>query len=109
MSSKNRSAWLHVLESCAAAWLSSCAAPPAGPKLVEADGARYTSCSGATWLRDDGNSKDPATMTYEVLFKDPQGVNRDLKMVRVLRITNLPEDTSVCKNSAARASAPGAH
>ena len=73
--------------------------PQGGPKLIEADGVRYIACGGAIWMRNDGNLKDPATMTYEVLFKDAQGADRHLTMVRVLEITDLPSDMPVCKTS----------
>jgi hypothetical protein len=55
---------------CAGVSLMSCGTPQTGPKLIQADGVRYTACGGAVWARGDGNSKDPATMTYEVLFED---------------------------------------
>jgi hypothetical protein len=71
--------------------------------VVEADGIRYTACGGAVWARNQGNSKDPATMTYEVLFKDAQGLNHHLMMVRSLNITDLPSDTPACKASSASA------
>lgn len=74
-----------------------------GPKFVEADGSRYVACGGAMWLRDQGNFKDPATFTYEVLFKDAQGKSHDLKAVHVLRITDLPKDTAGCGNTSAPA------
>lgn len=70
-----------------------------GPKMVEADGVIYIACGGAIWMRNDGNLKDPATMTYEVLFKDAQGADHHLTMVRVLKITDLPNDMPVCKTS----------
>jgi hypothetical protein len=55
---------------CVGVSLMSCGTPQTGPKLIQADGVRYTACGGAVWARGDGNSKDPATMTYEVLFED---------------------------------------
>ena len=61
------------------------------------------------WLRDDGNWKDPATVTYEVLFKDPEGQSHDLKAVHVLRITDLPQDTSLCRNSAVKRQPPAGY
>jgi hypothetical protein len=86
---------------CAGVSLMSCGTPQAGPKLIEADGVRYTACGGAVWAKSDGTSKDPATMTYEVLFKDAQGSNHHLTMVRSLNITDLPSETPAC-NSATR-------
>lgn len=97
-SEENSRRWLAVAF-CAAVSFSSCGTPRTGPKLIEADGVRYTACDGAIWARDDGNSKDPGTMTYEVLFKDAQGANHHLTMVRELRITDLPADTPACKLS----------
>jgi hypothetical protein len=67
---------------CAGVSLMSCGTPQTGPKLIEADGVRYTACGGAVWARSDGNSKDPAMMTYEVLFKDAQGSNHHLTAAR---------------------------
>jgi hypothetical protein len=84
---------------CAGVSLMSCGTPQAGPKLIEADGVRYTACGGAVWAKSDGNSKDPATMTYEVLFKDAQGSNHHLTMVRSLNITDLPSDTPACSSA----------
>ena len=55
---------LVVLDFCAALSLSACVTSQDGPKLIEADGVRYTACAGATWLRDQSNSRDPGTMTY---------------------------------------------
>jgi hypothetical protein len=95
---ENSRRWLAVAF-WAAISLSSCGTPRTGPKLIEADGVRYTACNGAIWTRDDGNSKDPGTMTYEVLFKDAQGANHHLTMLRQLRITDLPIDTPGCKAS----------
>jgi hypothetical protein len=83
----------------AAVSLNSCGNPRTGPKLIEADGVRYTACDGAIWSRDEGNSKDPGTMTYEVLFKDAQGTSHHLTLVRQLRISDLPSDTTDCKAS----------
>jgi hypothetical protein len=63
---------LVALVFCAALLLNSCGASRTGPKVIDADGVRYTACGGVVWERKDGNSKDPATMTYEVLFQDAQ-------------------------------------
>jgi hypothetical protein len=97
-SGENFRRWLAVAF-CVAVLLSSCGTPRPGPKLIEADGVRYTACEGAIWDRDEGNSKDPGTMTYEVLFKDSQGSSHHLTMIRQLRITDLPKDTPACNPS----------
>lgn len=81
---------------CAALFLNSCGPSRTGPKLIDADGVRYTACGGVVWERNEGNSKDPETMTYEVLFKDAQGANHHLTMVRSLNITDLPGNAAVC-------------
>jgi len=95
---ENSRRWLAVAF-WAAISLSSCGTPRTGPKLIEADGVRYTACEGAIWDRDEGNSKDPGTMTYEVLFKDSHGSSHHLTMIRQLRITDLPKDTLACNSS----------
>jgi hypothetical protein len=84
---------------CAGVSLMSCGTPQTGPKLIEADGVRYTACGGAVWAKSDGNSIDPATMTYEGLFKDAQGSNHHLTMVWSLNITDLPSDTPACSSA----------
>ena len=87
--------------------VSSCHAPRPGPKLIEADGVTYTACGGALWLRNDGNLKDPSTMNYDVQFQDAQGLNHHLKMVRMLKVTDLPDDTPLCNSSpSSRVSGP---
>lgn len=89
-------AGLLSIAACAAAGLPSCAKPTTGPKLIDADGVQFTACGGVTSIRNDGNSKDPETMTYDVLFTDPAGSNRHLAMVRSLTITDLPSDSAAC-------------
>jgi len=84
---------------CGAVEICSCHAPRPGPKLIEADGVTYTACGGALWLRNDGNLKDPSTMNYDVQFQDAQGLNHHLKMVRMLKVTELPDDTPLCNSS----------
>lgn len=79
--------------------LGSCGGSHPGPKLIDADGVRYTACGGALWFRNEGNFKDPDAIRYEVLFKDAQGRSHDLKNVDILIVTDLPEDTPACNNS----------
>jgi len=67
--------------------------------MIEADGVRYIACGGALWVRSEGNSKDPATMTYEIVFKDALGSNHRLTMVHAISMTDLPSDTPECTNS----------
>jgi hypothetical protein len=98
----NSSDYCHCLLAatfCAVVSLMSCGTPQTGPKLIEADGVRYTACGGAIWVKSDGNSKDPATITNEVLFKDAQGSNHHLTMLRSLNITDLPSDTPACSSA----------
>jgi hypothetical protein len=84
---------------CAGVSLMSCGTPQTGPKLIRADAVRYTACGGAVWAKGEGNSKDPATMTYEVLFEEAQGSKHHLTMVRSLNITDLPNDTPACSSA----------
>lgn len=71
--------------------LNSCApSRRGGPKLIEADGKKYIACQGAVWTTNDGNEKDPATKSLDVLFKDAQGSTRHLAMAHSLQITDLP-------------------
>ena len=76
MSAKRHLHYLFLAVFCAAVLLILCSKPRTGPKLIEADGVRYIACGGAVWVRNDGNSKDPATMTYEIVFKDALGSNQ---------------------------------
>jgi hypothetical protein len=79
--------------------LNSCARPRVGPKLIQADGASYVACNGVLWLEDVKIPKGYPS-TYNVLYRDVQGVNHQLRDVRALRITDLPADTPACQNSA---------
>ena len=74
-----------------------CHAHKAGPKLIEADGFTYTACGGAFWVENERPPLDPALRSYEVVFRDAQGVERHLSQVRTLRITDLPDNTPACK------------
>ena len=85
---------------CGAVGICSCHASHNGPKLIEADGVRYIACGGAFWVRNEGNEKDPGTMTYEIVFTDGLGSKRNLTMVRTLKISDLPDNTPECANSA---------
>lgn len=96
MNAKRHFYYLFLAACCVAVQLNSCSPPKTGPKLIEADGVRYVACGGALWVRSDGNSKDPATMDYEIAFEDAIGSNRHLTMVHTLRITDLPSDTPEC-------------
>lgn len=69
-----------------------------GPKSIEADGVNYIACSVLSWFAD-GTFKDPDNTSYDVFFKDTEGRTRELKRVRVLRITDLPNDKSFCTAS----------
>jgi hypothetical protein len=100
--------YLFLAACCAAFQLNSCSAPRTGPKMIEADGVRYIACGGALWMRSEGNSKDPATMTYEIVFKDALGSNHRLTMVHTLSMTDLPSDTPECANSSSPSGA-GTH
>ena len=84
---------------CAAILLPACRAPKPGPKLIEADGVTYTACEGALWLANENNPKDPGTWSWSVVFKDAQGVTHNLPRVRMLTVTDLPNDTPACKTS----------
>jgi hypothetical protein len=71
--------------------------PKTGPKMIEADGATYVACDGALWLANEGPSKDPGEMSYRVLFKDADGQSHELKRVRMLKVSDLPADSSYCQ------------
>ena len=71
-----------------------------GPKRIEADGVTYVACQGALWLSHKSevpNDNEPET--FFVRFRDAQGVERELKRVRALRVTDLPLDAPECANS----------
>src|SRR5262249_39339242 len=86
---------------CLAAFcLSSCATNRRlGNKLAEADGRRYIACEGGIWLSDDGNVRDIATRSYDVIFKDEHETTQHLTMVRSLAVTDLPASlTPACNH-----------
>jgi hypothetical protein len=66
------------------------------PKLIRADGVEYVACEGALWLPSDGDSKNPDTMSYSVIFRDAEGRTRELKRVHMLKVMDLPKDTPRC-------------
>ena len=83
-----------------AAMLSSCAPPRVGgPKRIEADGVTYVACRGVLWAPNNSlGLKDNEPPNFEVRFRDAQGVDHDLKRVRMLHVTNLPMYTPECLN-----------
>jgi len=82
-----------------AASLSSCGSPHAGPKLIEADGVSYTTCTGVLALGAEGDYRNPDAASYEVVFTDADGKRHDLKRVRTLYTKDLPSDTPECARS----------
>ena len=66
-----------------------------GPKSIEADGLNYIACSGVSWFAD-ATTRDPDNTSYDVVFRDTEGRTRELKRVRMLRITDLPKDEPPC-------------
>jgi hypothetical protein len=76
----------------------SCGPPRVGPKRIEADGVSYIACDGVLWLQNDKIQIDNEPPTYHVLYRDAQGNQHELKMVRMLKITALPSDTPDCLN-----------
>jgi hypothetical protein len=66
-----------------------------GPKSIEADGVNYIACSGVS-LSADATTRDPDNTSYDLTFKDVAGRTRELKRVRVLHITDLPENEPYC-------------
>ena len=84
---------------CSVMTLSSCGPSRVGPKEIEADGVTYIACGGALWLENDKIQRDNEPSTFQVLFKDAQGNNHELKMVRMLKVTDLPDDTPACSNA----------
>jgi hypothetical protein len=68
------------------------------PKRIEADGVTYVACQGALWLPNNQQpERDNQPQSYEVVFRDAQGVNHELHLVRMLRISDLPSDTPECQ------------
>jgi hypothetical protein len=80
-----------------------CATQSPGPKVIEADGVRYIACGGAIWVPNQGNLKDPITMTYDVAFEDDRGAVHRLTGVHSLIVTDLPANSPLCKGSASGA------
>jgi len=79
--------------------LNGCATHRPGPKLIEADGVRYIACGGAIWMPNQGNLRDPITMTYDVVFEDDQGSAHRLTGVHNLVVTDLPANSPLCKGA----------
>jgi hypothetical protein len=99
MSVKSHWSLVFAATAVAAASLSSCNAPRAGPKLIEADGVSYTTCTGFFALRNEGDFRNPDAASYEVVFTDADGKRHDLKRVRMLYTRDLPSDTRACAGS----------
>lgn len=76
--------------------LAACTGAPAGPKRIEADGNIYIACSGAIWIPSAKDTAADNTPTTYVFFKDPDGKNRELKRVRTLLPTKLPDSAPEC-------------
>jgi len=83
-----------------AAMLNSCAPPRlGGPKRIEADGVTYVACQGVLWAPNNSlGPRDSEPPNFEVRFRDAQGVDHDLKRVRILHVTDLPLNTPECLN-----------
>jgi hypothetical protein len=80
--------------------------PHRGDALVDANGAGYIACGGATALAGRAaNEKDPGTSNYEVIFDDPLGQRHDLRMVTDLNIIDLPNGAPACKHSPSHSAA----
>jgi hypothetical protein len=78
--------------------LCACSGSPTGPKRIQADGVTYIACGGAVWIpAAKDTAGDDSAGTYDVVFTDPQGNKRELKRVRSLWVTNLPDDSPECK------------
>ena len=70
------------------------------PKRIEADGVTYVACQGALWLPNNQQpERDNQPQSYKVRFRDARGVDHELHIVRMLRISDLPVDTPECANS----------
>jgi hypothetical protein len=72
---------------------------PGGPKRVEADGATYVACQGVLWLPNERWAVgDTEAWGYAVRYRDARGIDHELHRVRLLHITDLPNDTPECAN-----------
>ena len=72
-----------------------CGTPHQTPKAIEADGQSYVACSGMLWVED--NSGLGGAANYEIKFTDANGTDHDIRGVKKLEITDLPDDTPLCK------------
>jgi hypothetical protein len=89
---KHHARLLFIATICGATLLGSCSAPHTGPKLIEADGVTYAACGGALWVQNE-NPRNIEPITFEVLFQDAQGINHELKGVRMLKVTDLDSNS----------------
>jgi hypothetical protein len=87
---------LHAIALCTVVQAVSYGPPRNGPKRIEADGVICIACDGVLWLQNDKIQIDNEPPTYHVLYKDADGNEHELKMVRMLKITELPSDTPAC-------------
>ena len=79
-----RNGSLFAITICAAATLCACGASHQGPKLIEADGVTYTACGGAFWIQNERAPRAIDSISYEVVYKDAQGIEHHLTRVRNL-------------------------
>jgi hypothetical protein len=93
---RGRARLLSIAAICGVTLLVSCNAPHAGPKLIEADGVTYAACGGALWVQNE-NPRNVEPITFDVLFQDAQGINHELKGVRMLKVTDLESDSPSCR------------
>jgi hypothetical protein len=87
---------LFIAKVCGAILMVSCSAPHTGPKLIAADGVTYAACGGALWVQNE-NPRNIEYVTFEVLYQDAQGINHELKGVRMLNVTDLDSNSPACR------------
>ncbi len=70
--------------------LSGCGIPHNPPKMIEADGTGYVACRDLIWVNGQSGllGGEP---TYEISFTDSEGISHDIRGIKHLSMTDIPE------------------
>jgi hypothetical protein len=70
--------------------LSGCGVPHSAPKLMDADGTSYAACRDLIWVNEKSGLLGGET-TYDITFTDADGVGHDIRGIKHLTMTDIPE------------------
>ena len=74
----------------ALAFLCGCGVPHQTPKLIVADGSTYAACQNTLWVSSSSGLLGGDT-SYEIKFTDADGIDHDIRGIKRLEMTDLPE------------------